>query len=176
MGNWLVSIDVKKEWKELKDKRPVGRPSEKQQRAYQKLWDHTKQMFAPETRGPEAMQTAQNWVKYITISRDNVLKAAKLLNDYRVQFKEMPIDDRWKLSAKMERGEQVSPEWQPYARARQEAFDQVHKEVARIKDGHVGYRNNYAPHLYADPDKAAIFFDSLGRRPMAHCCRAGGTL
>jgi hypothetical protein len=153
-------------WEELKRKRPVGRPSAGQLTGYKKLLDETKRLFAPETRGPEAMQTAQDWVKCITEARANVLRAMKVMNDYRVEFKKMDYDDRWKLSAAMERGEQVPPEWRPYAQARKEAFDLVHKEISRIRDGLVGYRNNYAPHLYADPDKAALFFDTLGKRPL----------
>jgi hypothetical protein len=154
------------EWNKLKEGPKLGRPSEGAKQAHNTLLKALQRAWVPETMDQEAMGTAQAYTARFTDARAAVVRAAKVVNDYRVQFHEMGKDAAYTLNAKMERKENVPAEWKPYAEARGQFFDASHKELSRIKDGHVGYIENYAPHLCADPEKAARFYDSIGQRPL----------
>lgn len=157
--NWFSSL-----WDNLKSSSPGNKD---RTYAFKGLYEDLKRKWAPETRTPEAMETAQDFTRYMTEAKAEVVRAAKTFDEYTTKFSEMGSEEAYKLSSKMERGEQVPPEWEPYAKARKEVFDRTHRIITRDIGKPLGYIDNYAVHLYKDPEGAGnILRNLIGRRPL----------
>jgi nucleotide-binding universal stress UspA family protein len=76
--------------------------------------------------------------------------------------------DDWKqafqIYSKLEHGnlDALPKELQPFQKMAREAFDTVHERIQKIKGGDAGYRDDYLPHMYAEPpDRVKEVFGSL---------------
>lgn len=128
------------------------------------LFKEARRIFAPETAGPKALRTAEEWVEQMGAAHAKYAQADHLADTYRTMMGKISPQERLHISSLMERGEPVPPEWQPYAQARKEMFDWTWGQIdATGKE--IGYIQNYHPHLFKDTPQSRAYFSNVGRRP-----------
>lgn len=135
------------------------------------LGEGARSKLAPETRSEQALQTGMDWVRFMNGARAEDLKARQLVDAYKKAFSDM--DNPYALSSKMERGETVPPEWQPYANLRKQMYDRTYKLITDPKEGGglertMGYVKNYAVHMFRNhpDDVQRVLVNLVGRRPL----------
>lgn len=124
--------------------------------------------LAPETRSAEAKLAHEVIGEHAAklAYKDRVLKTQFRAASRALES--VPPEVRLDFVNRVETGaSQDTPELQRIASDLREVLDARHKRVSSVKDGTVGFIENYFPHIWKDPDAARDAMGNiLGKRPL----------
>lgn len=134
-----------------------------------RVTDAWKTMFSPATRSPEALQAANILRATTGEMAANYEQAAYKLDEFRRAIEPLPESDKLGFIDAIEGGRsQPSPEFQEAANTIRTILDNAREDIQNLGTGKLdNFIENYFPHIWTDPDRAADAFAIMGgKRPM----------
>ena len=131
--------------------------------------DAWQKIVAPANRTPEAKQAANILRATTGEMAAQYEQAAFKLDDFRRAIDPLPESDKLGFIDAIEGGRsQASPEFQPVADIIRKTLDDARDQIRALGTGKLDdYIENYFPHIWSDPDRAADVFKTMGaKRPM----------
>jgi hypothetical protein len=125
-----------------------------------RISDAWKTLFSPDIRTPESRQAAHILRASTGEMAARNEQAAVKLDEFRRAIDPLPDADKLGFIDAMEGGKsQASPEFEPVAAAIRSTLDDMHARIQSLGPGHLdGYLQDYFPHIWADPARAADVF------------------
>jgi hypothetical protein len=120
-----------------------------------------KRNFQPELVSDKALQADPQFAKYKSASaqeRDSIINRAE---ENYYAWNKMPEEQRYDFMDRFEKGEKFDDPWmQERAETYREMLRQAHEDEAKY-GSKAGYVEDYLPHIWKQPEKAAATFQNL---------------
>jgi hypothetical protein len=128
--------------------------------------DAWRAIFAPASRSSEALEAANIFRATTGEMAGSYEQAAYRLNDFRRAIEPLSESDKLGFIDAIEGGRsQPTPEFAAGATALRETLDNLHQQIQSLGPGHLdGYLQNYFPHIWTDPARAAEAFKAARAR------------